>query len=593
MNRCPGRRAQNFVFCFFILKNNSPHDDTFYTQIVDKAFCDIINFVAILIYELHANATNEKNGLRIVRINLYIVSANMKTNKKTWVLLFLIIAFGLFLRSVNINHAPPGIYPDEAVNGMDALNAITYGKWQWFYEANNGREGLIMNINALLFKFMGVSVLALKLPNIIAGTLTIFGTFLLGRELFRSTRIGLISAFLVSTAFWAINFSRIAFRANLLPFVLVFSFYFLWKGVRTKSYWDFIWGGLFFGLGLHTYIAFRIAPLILVVAVVTFMINRSGFLKEYWKQIALFVVSAIIIASPMLYTFYTHPEYFSSRTNNVSVFNPEVNQGHLVKALAKSVGLSIIKYNIWGDQNWRHNFPPYALLDPITGIAFTFGFIYVILKFFHLWSMRFYKGERHPRLEIYTFLLAWFFVMLVPEFMTAEGNPHALRAIGTLPIVFIFSAITFEYFIRKSYEYTPLFSKLIKGMAITALVFVGVFNSVKYHLVWAKEPMTAQSFNQNLMEITDYLHTQPENSQIYIVAESMQRIPIQVFDWQQSNISYVYPGELDQINPTSDNFQIILTDYNDDVVNYIQNKFTTIKLSEIRDKFGMTYYIIK
>ena len=27
--------------------------------------------------------------------------------------------------------------------------------------------------------------------------------------------------------------------------------------------------------------------------------------------------------------------------------------------------------------------------------------------------------------------------MLIPEFMAAEGNPHALRSIGTLPVVFI------------------------------------------------------------------------------------------------------------------------------------------------------------
>lgn len=517
----------------------------------------------------------------------------MITKRKTYILLFLILALAFFLRAVNIDNTPPGIYPDEAVNGVDAMNALTHGNWQWFYEANNGREGLMMNLNAILFKLMGVSILALKLPNILFGTLTALGLFFLTRELFGSNRAGLIAAFLSATAFWSINFSRMAFRANMLPLVLAFSFYFLWRGIRTKSYWHFVWGGMFFGLGLHTYIAFRIAPLILVATVATLMINRKRFLRGYWKQIAVFIIFTTIVASPMLYTFYEHPEYIQSRTANVSVFNPEVNQGHPVKALAKSIGLSIVKYNIWGDQNWRHNYPPYAILDPISGIAFTFGFIYVLLKFIHLWSVRLYKKERYPRLETYTFLLAWFFVMLIPEFMTAEGNPHALRAIGTMPVVFIFSALTFEYFFRAAQEYSPMFKKITAFLVVFMLLVIGVFNSVKYHYFWANQRQVAESYDSNILEVSNYVRTVPTAKEVDIVVEVMQRIPIQLFNWEKPNINYYYPSEIDQINPKSKNFEIILTDYNDDVVNYIQNRFPNIKLSEIKDRFGLTYYVIK
>ncbi|MFA6047527.1 MAG: glycosyltransferase family 39 protein [Parcubacteria group bacterium] len=517
----------------------------------------------------------------------------MTTKRKTYILLFLILAVAFFLRIVNIENTPPGIYPDEAVNAMDALDALHNGNWQWFYEANNGREGLMMNLNAILFKFMGVSVLALKLPNILFGTFTALGMFFLTKELLGSRRAGLIAAFLSATAFWSLNFSRMAFRANMLPFVLAFAFYFLWKGVRTKNYWPFVWGGMFFGLGLHTYIAFRIAPLILVVAVITLMINRKRFLADYWKQIFVFVVFATIVAAPMLYTFYKHPEYIQSRTANVSVFNPEVNQGHLVSALAKSIGLSIVKYNIWGDQNWRHNYPPYAILDPITGVAFTFGFIYVLLKFIHLWSLRLYKKERHYRLEIYTFLLAWFFVMLIPEFMTAEGNPHALRAIGTMPVVFLIAAMTFEYFFIKSDHYSKLFKKVTVSLLVFILLFVGIFNSIKYHLLWAKKVETAQSFDRNIMDMVGYIKSQPESEEILVVIESMQRIPIQVFNWERPNLQYFYPAEIDQIDPATKNPLIMITDYNEEILNKLQIKFPELELEEKKDGFGLSYYILK
>lgn len=515
------------------------------------------------------------------------------TKSKKYVLLFLIIALGFLLRFLNIENAPPGVYPDEAVNGIDALNAIHYGNWQWFYEANNGREGLFMNMIALCFKYLGVSVLTLKLPSIIFGTLTILGTYLLSKELYKRDRFALISAFLVATAFWAINFSRISFRANILPTVLVFSFYFLMRGVRTKKWWDFAAGGLIFGLGLHTYIAFRIAPLILIAMLVTLIITREKFLKEYWKLILIFVLFTTITAAPMLHTFYAHPEYIQSRTGNVSVLNPEVNQGHLVKVFFKSLWLSIAKYNIWGDQNWRHNYPPYSLLDPISGIAFMFGFIYSIGRLFHLLTIRFTKKVRSERLEVYILLLSWFFVMLVPEFMTAEGNPHALRAIGTLPPVFILSTLAFEFFLRKADRRSFIFKKVTTSLIIAIIIVIGIFNFVKYHFVWAKKAETAQSFDKNVMEISNYIDTLPKDRGVIIIVESMQRIPIQVFHWEDPNISYYYPGEIDQINPKSKNFEIIMIDKNDEIVENLKARFPNLNFSEVKDERDLSYYLMK
>lgn len=517
----------------------------------------------------------------------------MRKNIKICVLLFLIIAAGLFIRAVNINNAPPGVYPDETVNGIDAMNALTHGNWQWFYEANNGREGLFMNLIAICFKLFGVSVLTLKLPSIIFGTLTILGTYLLAKEIF-SRRVGLISAFLVSTAFWAINFSRISFRANMLPTVLAFSFYFLFKGMRTKKWYDFAIGGLIFGIGLHTYIAFRIAPAILVVMFVLFLINRRGFLKEYWKHILAFLIFAFISAAPMLYTFFiSHPEYLESRSANISILSPEINKGDLIGTFSRSLGLSLVKYNIWGDQNWRHNYPPYAILDPITGIAFTFGLSYSILRLVQLLFRRFRNGERHPRLEVYVFLVSWFFIMLAPEFLTAEGNPHALRSIGTLPAVFIIAALAFEYFFRKAEHYSTFFKKITVVLATFILLFLGTFNVIKYHFFWAKNPKTAESFEKNLMDVTDYLKTVPVTRETFIVAESMQRVPIQLFNWDRPNTTYVYSGQIEQIAPKTDNFIVILTARSNEAINYLESKFPAIQLEEKKDDLGQIFYTMK
>lgn len=519
----------------------------------------------------------------------------MKNEKiRVFVLLFLIIALGFFLRIYNIEQAPPGVYPDEAVNGEDAVNAINSGNYQWFYPANQGREGLMMNLIAFCFRLFGISVLTLKLPSIIFGTLAIFGTYLLGKELFNG-RIGLISSFLVSVSFWAINFSRISFRANILPAVLVFSFYFLWKGLRTRAWTDFAIGGFIFGIGLHTYIAFRIAPAILVVALLSLILTRQNFLKEYWKKILIFMIFTLISAAPLLYTFlFSHPEYLESRSGNISIFSPAVNQGHLIQTFLKSFGLSLAKYNFWGDQNWRHNYPPYPILDPFSGIMFLFGFIFIAAESLRSLFQRFIEKVRNPEMDKYIFLIVWFFAMLAPEFLTAEGNPHALRAIGTLPVVFLFAGIAFDLFIKKAEKYTLFFQKLTVGILVFTLAVIGLFNSVKYHYFWANKIETARSFEKPLMDISAYLKTVPSETEKYVLTGNMQRIPIKLFNQNLPNTYYLFPDQNNQVNPANvEDLIIILTEKNDEVIRNLEKRFTNLRLEEKKDSLGISYYILK
>ena len=514
--------------------------------------------------------------------------------KKTYALLIIIIALGLFLRVVNIHHAPPGVYPDEAVNGMDAINAM-HGHWQWFYPANNGREGLFMNMIAVAFKFFGISILTLKLPSIIFGTLTIWGMYLLGAELFENRRVGLISAFLTAVGFWAINFSRIAFRAILLPADLSFAFYFLFRGLHKKNWVDFAIGGLIFGLGLHTYIAFRIAPLVLIVMLAVLMLTRENFLREYWKSLLAFCLCAFATASPMLYTFFiAHPEYWQSRTSEISVFNPQVNHGDLILTLLKTLALGLGKYNFWGDQNWRQNFPPYPILDPLTGMAFLFGIIYAIGRFFHLLTIRFTRKIRDPRLEIYAFLLSLFFIMLIPEVLAAEGNPHALRSIGTMPAVFILAALTFNFFWEYGQKHTATFRKVTISLLLLMLVSIGLFNAVKYEIVWPVQPQTAEAFDKSLIEITTYLHTLPANQQKFIIAENMERIPVKLFDQDVPNTHYAYHSQAAYISPEDkNNFILILTDNSGQTIAALKNKFPNLTLEEKGDGHGANFWVMK
>lgn len=495
---------------------------------------------------------------------------------KTWIiwLLLLILVSALFLRSYRISTLPSGIFPDEAQNGVDAQQANATGDYKLFYETNQGREGLFINLQALSIKVLGNTVVGLKIWSIIFGTLTVLGVFLLASELFRNQVAGLVGAYLTAFSYWAINFSRIGFRAIMLPFILVFAFYFLFKGLRTKRYLDFILAGFIYGLGLHTYIAFRVSPLILVVIFISLIISRRKFLNNYWKYIVAFAIFMLIASAPMILDFFIwHPEHFISRTSQVSVFNPEANGGHLVSTIAETFGLALAKYNFIGDKNWRSNYPPYPILNPLTGVAFLIGLIYILIKFF-----RFKFAEE--KWIIYAFLLAWFFAMLIPEFLAAEGNPHTLRSIGTLPAVMIMATVPFIWIFNK----LPKLRGKIRTVVLSALIvvfgFIGIFDTAKYFVFFADNPKQHEAFDEHLTDTAYYANSLSPSTEKYIVAEEYALMPIEFLSAETKNIFYTWPSHIEYINPQNKNFVILLADPQVDSYQQIKKRFPNLKIYE-------------
>ncbi|NTW30327.1 MAG: hypothetical protein HGB34_00490 [Candidatus Moranbacteria bacterium] len=436
-----------------------------------------------------------------------------------WSILVLITLAGFAIRNHDIASIPSGLFPDEAMNGTNALEANRTGEYKLFYTDNFGREGLFINLQALAIRAFGNTIPALKIWSVIFGSLAALGTGLLAWELFRSRYAAIVASFLVATSYWAINFSRIGFRAIMVPFLLSFSFFFLFRGIRIQRFLPFALSGLLFGLGLHTYVAFRLAPFILILLFPFLLLSYPSFLRTFWKYILTFIVCAGISAAPMFYAFLTQPEIFSSRSSAISIFSPEVNKGNLLGTLGKTVGLSLIKYNFIGDQNWRHNYPPYPLLDPIIGISFLSGFLFSIWMFFRIFMTRIRTGRTDSELATHAFLLVGFLVMLAPEFLTDEGLPHALRAIGTQPFVFAFATIPLVFLFRKASR-SGGGTKV--ALAITLMLIFSVsavWNVSKYFLLFANRPEQHAAFSESYKNMADYLISLPEETKKYVVPE--------------------------------------------------------------------------
>jgi len=105
---------------------------------------------------------------------------------KKIILIGIVVALAAFFRLYDLKNVPPGLYPDEAMNGNNALETVVTGDYKIFYPENNGREGLFINIQAVFLKFLPREPWALRLPSALFGILTVLGIYLLTRELFKN-----------------------------------------------------------------------------------------------------------------------------------------------------------------------------------------------------------------------------------------------------------------------------------------------------------------------------------------------------------------------------------------------------------------------
>jgi len=338
-----------------------------------------------------------------------------------WFLLLTIIALATALRLYALDELPPGLYHDEAYNGLDALN-VTSGSHPIFFETNNGREPLFIYLVALSVSCLGRSPMAIRLVAALLGILTVPAAYLMARELL-GKRVALLTALLTAISFWHLNLSRIGFRTVSLPLLTALCLWLFWRGVRTQRIHNWVLGGLCLGLCFYTYTAARFLPIIFLLLIVYWLWRRQSL---NWRGLFLFATIALIVALPLLMYAVKHLDTFWSRSAQVSIFNPSINHGNFTGMLIQHIVKTFGMFNWRGDFIPRHNMPLRPVFDPVMGFFFLVGLATCL---------------RHaPQRQEYALLLICWLVMLLPT-MLAEGAPHFLRAVGTLPMLFAFPAI--------------------------------------------------------------------------------------------------------------------------------------------------------
>jgi len=473
-------------------------------------------------------------------------------------LLIIIVIIAAFLRLYNITDLPPGLYPDEAMNGNNALEALSTGDFKVFYPENNGREGLFINIQALSIALFGNFPWALRIVSAIFGILTVLGIYFLVKEIFNKN-IALLSAFLLATSFWHINFSRIGFRAIMAPFFLTWGIYFLLKSLNNWKLeignWKLpILGGLAYGLGFHSYIAYRATPLLILIIIALYWFQNKEW--QIRKKILLaasgYILMAIIVFAPLGIYFIQNPQDFMGRTTQVSVFSSPAPIKDLTVNILKTVGM----FNFSGDYNWRHNYAGKSILFWPVGILFLIGIIVSIRRLF---SKDFFAP---------IFIFSWLIIAALPVVISNEGLPHALRAIIMIPPVFILTGFGGIYIYEKILATinSNKINLLRWGVAIFIIILI-IQSYQSYFIGWGENPNVQGAFAADYVQIGRELNKLPKEMPKYVIVEArgadVRGIPMPtqtvmfITDTftpkkqKEKNIFYILPNKINQLPENS------------------------------------------
>ena len=431
-----------------------------------------------------------------------------------------IICLSIFFRTWKIKEIPPGLWGDEAVNANEGIRLIENYEIQIFFGNSDGKESLFLYFVGITSKLFGENKpWAARLASVFFGILTVIGVFLLTTELF-DRDIGLLAAYFMAVSFWHTVFSRIAFRAIMVPAVNCFALYFLIIAIKKAKLIQFAIAGLIFGLGFYTYFSFLSMPFIIFFSLpflILFLRDYFGFSRMIKKGIALFSLTALVVALPMLLYINQNFEIYMARGSYVSVFSFD-SPG---KRLFWNFWKTMLMFTFEGDKIARHNIPGRPQLSLPVGILFWIGFLYMILILLH------HLRKKDFRKVAPTFLtLSLWGGMLLPA-VISTGTPHALRSLGTVVPTYIMAAFglkmlavsTFAFFKGK-----PIGNLLVKGSLTSLLLLIGLINYQDYFVNYRNHPDVNNAFLSKYVSATEYLIEIPSDVQKYILINTSNTV---------------------------------------------------------------------
>ena len=421
-------------------------------------------------------------------------------------LLLLILSLAAFLRFWQLGSVPVSPDWDEAALGYNAYSIFKTGRDEYgtqfpltLRSFDDYKPPLYMYLAVPFVGFLGLDTWVVRLPSAICGVLAVWGTYILVGELvvlmqqkekekqrrknsfdvFSVRWLPVLATGLVAISPWHIQFSRIAFEANIGLTINIWAIVAFLKGVKNSK-WLYGSAGLF-GLGFYAYHSERVfLPLFVIMVCMLFF--KQLVAKR--RDVLIAAVIGIIVVAPLLPVLLdknttTRLRFTSSLGDQTKLLwrsaaktNDDIAGGDKFGILfhnrriewAKTILSGYLSHYslLWlfliGD-NDRHHAPGMGLLY-LWELPFLLAGMYTMAR----------RGGKPVK-----FLFAWFLIAPVAAAPTTEV-PHAIRTLVFLPTFQIFVG----YGLLAVYQRLKQRGRAVAGLGLLIVGTVAVFNFAYY-----------------------------------------------------------------------------------------------------------------
>jgi 4-amino-4-deoxy-L-arabinose transferase-like glycosyltransferase len=335
-----------------------------------------------------------------------------------------IILLGCVLRFWKLGSLFEGMTFDESYKGLDAIAIRKFGERPVFLDWNGGREALIAYLVAFTENFFDYTSVSIRIINAVAGVVSILLIYLFARMIFNSP-IALLSTFLLAVSKWHIIHSRYGVRAGLYLVFEVATLYFLARGFVTtkKKAGSLIAAGVIAGLGVYTYIAYRIFPIVILAFLAEKPVRENLLAK--WKPLLISGIFCIAIVAPMATFYIENKDRMNNRMKRTQIWNQQGKENaSAIKLIADSTIKTLGLFTYKGDPIARHDVNEEPMLSPFATGFFLLGLFLTLI---------------HPGKPYAKFLLLYFFFTILPGILSV-GAPNVPRNFGSLPVAILFTS---------------------------------------------------------------------------------------------------------------------------------------------------------
>lgn len=427
----------------------------------------------------------------------------MKNLINKYKLIILIVLVASVLRLWQLGNVPASPDWDEAALGYNAYSIMETGKDEYgrsfpivLRSFDDYKPALYAYFIIPFIKVFDLNIISVRLPSVIFGILTVIATYFLVIELFRNWEVGsgkekshisLLTSFLLAISPWHIQFSRIAFEANVGLAFNVFAALFFIKGLKRP--WFLVLAALSGAASIYVYQSEKVfTPLLFLTLII---IYRKSLFPLPKKYLILPVILGFIVLLPMMFYMLTSKEALS-RAQGVSIFSDQTNllkenaqrlivdreNGDLLGLVLDNRRILFAKKIVSGyishfDFNWlfirgdlvRHH-------APSMGLMYLFELPFLLIGIYSL-----FFGTLSDKLDKKSkaFILSWFLIAPIPASVTS-GVPHAIRTLNFLPMFQILTALGILVTFREiSYLRNLIFSFFILFFIFNFLYYLNQY----------------------------------------------------------------------------------------------------------------------